>query len=355
MPDIITPPSDGDATVRAMVADVVNATWTQGLLQKTEFSTKIATAQGAYLDAGMAPDVTAGSVAIPSVTAPGVVIPASAEVGDIFDSFTTEYLEVANWLTDQVTDFITTHFPNEATLYAAAEGKLSAALASGSYIPADVQAQIFGDDEARIVDAKLRAQDAVVAQFATRGFPLPPDVAASAVLQIEQKAQDELAESSRKIAILSVEQFKFVIEKVLVLRAQVIGDMVKYIAALASAPEMASRLVNIGYDAQSKLISSAADFYRADVAAKDMVSKVEQYNNSTALEAAIKNQAAEMALISEKVKALLSEAGALAQMATSLFNNVNAGVSITASRGASVGYNYSNDTAAAAPAITDVG
>ena len=40
-----------------------------------------------------------------------------------------------------------------------------------------------------------------------------------------------------------------------------------------------------------------------------------QYNNSTALEAAVKNQAADLSLIEDKMKALLAEAQSLAQMA----------------------------------------
>jgi hypothetical protein len=71
-------------------------------------------------------------------------------------------------------------------------------------LPPSIATQIWGNDQARILGDKTRAQDAVIAQFAARRFPLPPDAAASAILQIEQKAQDEIAESSRKIAEMSV-------------------------------------------------------------------------------------------------------------------------------------------------------
>ena len=36
------------------------------------------------------------------------------------------------------------------------------------------------------------------------------------------------------------------------------GSAIEYIKALASGPDMASRLINFGYDAQSKLISAAS-------------------------------------------------------------------------------------------------
>lgn len=355
MADIITPPLGTDATVRAYAANIINATWNLGLTKSTEFSTKVSAATTGFLDTAATPTVSAGSITGAAVVEPAVAIPSTAAVGDVMSVFDTKYLELVAMLSTKFADFRTAYFPDEQAAYVAAEDALQAMLASNTYIPAAVQAQIFGDDEARIVDAKLRAQDAVVAQFATRGFPLPPDVAASAVLQIEQKAQDELAESSRKVAILSVEQFKFTIDKVLGLRSSAMDAAIKYITALASGPDMASKLINVGYDAQSKLISAASQFYNARIDAAKLTNSVNEYNNTTAFEAAVKNQMAELAMVGEKLKAMLAEAQALAQMTTSLFNNVNAGVSISASRGASVGYSYSNDTSGVAPTITDVG
>jgi len=99
---------------------------------------------------------------------------------------------------------------------------------------------------------------------------------------------------------------------------------VEYIKALASGPEMASRVVGIGYDAQSKLISSAADYYRARAGAKEIIAKANQYNVTTALEADIKNQASELSMIDSKLKALLSEAQVIGQSITAMLNNLHA-------------------------------
>ena len=173
-------------------------------------------------------------------------------------------------------------------------------------------------------------------------------------MQIEQKAQDELAESSRKIAMLSVEMQKFNVEKLLGLRGSAMDSAIKYITALASAPDISSKLVGVGYDAQSKLISAAADFYRADAGAKEVVAKVAQFNTSTALEADVKNQVSNLTLIEDKLKALPAEAQALAQMSTSLFNNVHVSAGVSGGRNVSVNYGYQNDTSGTAPVVTDV-
>ena len=149
-------------------------------------------------------------------------------------------------------------------------------------------------------------------------------------MQIEQKAQDELAESSRKIAVLSVELQKFSVERLLNMHFEVMKDATEYIKALASGPDMVSRMVNYGYDIQTKLISSASQFYTADISAKEMVSKVAQYNNSITLDASKSNQSADIEIINDKLKAMLAEAQAIAQMTTALFNNLHVGVTMQA-------------------------
>ena len=313
--------------------DIINATWN---LANSKDATAVskATAIKDMIDGILAAPgafhVTPGTVDVPVITAPSVTIPSTASAVDLYSDFHTEYLALASWLDDKFTSFRTTYFPDEGALYTAAESSLSDALASGSYIPATVQSQIWGDDQARIIEDKLRAQDSVVASFASRRFPLTPDVAAAAVLQIEQKAQDELAESSRKIAIMSVEQYKWVIDNCMKLRGLVLSAANDYVKSLASGPDVASRLIPVGWDAQQKLISAAADFYRADTAAKDVISKVHQYNNSIALDGAAKNQAVDAGFVDTKVKAFLSELQFIMQEATALFNNLHASVSMSA-------------------------
>lgn len=327
-----------------IVPKVINAAWNKGLELKTEYATKVNNATTGFLDTINAPHVGAGSVTVPTIDEPNVSIPATIDTSEILNTYDTKYLELVQLLSDKFTAFRTSFFPDEGAAYVAAEDWLQAALTNPeSGLPQTVQDQIFGDDQARILGDKVRAQDAVVAQFAARRFPLPPDVAANAVLQIEQKAQDELAESSRKVAMMSVEMQKFSVEKMLGLRGMAMDSAIKYITALASGPDMASRVIGIGYDAQSKLISAASAFYNARTQAKETIAKVAQYNNSTALEAAVKNQAADLSLIEDKMKALLAEAQSLAQMATALLNNVHASAGISQSTGNSVTYSASGE------------
>lgn len=320
-----------------VLEDIINATWNEGITTKAEFSAKMATALSGFLDITAAPHVSAGTVTVPTISEPTVDIPTSVSVENIYDQWATQYLELATWLDGKFTTFRNTYFPDESAAYTACEDWLQAAIANpDAGLPPAVAAQIWGDDAARILSDKTRAQDAVIAQFASRRFPLPPDAAASAVLQIEQKAQEEIAGSSRKVAIMSVEMQKFNVESLLKLRDLAMRDAVEYVKALASAPEMTSRLTNIGYDAQSKLISSVSSYYGARVEATKVMSAVAQYNNSTALEAAVKNQMSDLAMVDNKLKALLAEAQSIAQMVTGFINNLHVSASLQANGGTTV-------------------
>ena len=315
-----------------VLAQIINATWNLGNQKSDEAYAKmtLATQAGGFLDPTQAPSVTAGTIGLPSVTAPNVLIPNNIDTTSILATFGTQYQELVAMLTSKFADFRTTYFPNEAATYNAAEQWLSAVLANpDSGLPQAVQNQIFGQDQARIIGEKVRAQEGIVAQFASRRFPLPPDAIASLQLQVEQTAQDELAESSRKIAMMSVEMQKFSISKILELRGTALDASVKYVAALASGPEMASKVVGIGYDAQTKLISAASQFYSADTQAQEMISKVRQYNNNVTFEADTKNQMAKMEMVKARIDAMDRYLQGLAQEATSLFNNMHASVGMS--------------------------
>lgn len=320
-----------------VLEDLINATWNEGKTTKEEFSAKIADAFTSFLDLVSAPHITAGTVSVPTITEPVVDIPASVSVDDMYDLWETRYLELATWLDGKFTSFRSTYFPDEQNAYEACENALQAAIANpDTYMPPAIAAQIWGDDTARILADSSRAQDAAVAYFAGRRFPLPADVSASAVLQIQRKAQELQAESSRKIAILSVDMWKFTVDNLLKLRDIAMKDTVDYVKALASGPDIASKMNNIGYDAQSKLISSVSALLNARSNAAETMSKVAQYNNSTALEADIKNQASDIGMIENKLRALLAEAQSIAQMTTSLFNNLHVSASLAANGGTTI-------------------
>lgn len=306
---------------------VIETAWNSGSVVGNVYMDKMAAINGTggYLDTVGTPTVTAGTVGAPTLNEPAVNIPSTVDTTGIYGEYKTQYLELVALLSDKYSAFQASYFPNDSADYTAVQSWLEAAVANpNAGLPLAVQQQMLEDDRGRILAEATRATEEVLGSFAARRYPLPPGAAASAVLQIQQKAQDGIAESSRKIAIMAVEQMKFAVEKLINCRQMAMTSAMDYIKALASGPDMAGRLVNIGYDAQSKLISSASQFYNSRISAQELAAKVSQFNVSTGLEAAAKNQAAELSLVEQRIKSLLSEAQVLATITASLFNNVHA-------------------------------
>lgn len=315
--------------------DVINAAWTAAATLANSYEVKadaIANVTTGILTTLKPDDITAGTVAAPSVAEPVVTIPESIDTSAILGEFDAETQALLADLTGKYTAFLTTHFPNDAADYAAARAWVAGAVANPSGgLPVAVAAQLLTDETDAITMEAARATDAMMAGFAARGFPLPPGMAASAALQIQQTAQDKKAEAGRKITVLSVEMMKFAVTTALSMRDKAIAETIEYCKMLTMAPEIASKVVGIGYDAQSKLISAASSFLNARTEVKKLVSSVDQFNVTTALQAAEKNQAADLTILEDRLKALLTESQAIAQMSTALFNNLHASTSVSSS------------------------
>lgn len=327
MSDIISPPS-GSFTPGAQfsvdtIAAVINAAWNKAGEKQAAFEGKIANATSGWLDTETPPFMPASYADQVAVVEPAVSIPATVDNADVMDLFDTKYLELVALLSDKFTAFRTAYFPGEQVAYQAAEAWLESALANGG-LPATQLAQLLTDDTDRINAESTRAQAEVLAVFAARRYPMPSGAAASAVLQIQQQALDKVSESSRNMTKLAVERMAFAVEKLLNTRQIAMNSAVEYIKALASGPDMASRLVNVGYDAQSKLISSAAQFLNARTNVAQLTASINKDNADREQEAAKSNLQSELTLIEDRLKAMLTEAQGLAQMATSLYNNVHA-------------------------------
>ena len=312
-----------EAAVVAFEASI-NSTWALGLDTRTKVIDDIAAIVASLQDTLNTPTMSNTTLTPATVAEPLVDIPSSVTAADIYAEFEAQYTELITLLDAKFTSFRASFFPTENATYTLAENWLAAAIANPNVgLPPAVQAQIWGDDAARILADSSRAQDAIVAQFAGRRFPLPADVSASAVLQIQQKTQDLQAESSRKIAVMSVEMQKWLVEKILGLREMAMKSVVDYVKTVAMGPEIASRLVPIGYDAQSKLISAVSQYYNARTGAAELTYKGAQKNAELSQDTNTQNLKSEMATVEHWVKTLLVEVQALAQMATSLFNNIH--------------------------------
>lgn len=321
-------PYDADGNF-SLSASALNVSWEFAATSANAFDDIITEATQKIDDQSGRDALAIGAANETPVVEPAISIPASADPGDVMSLFDQKYLELVSLLTEKFTGFLTQYFPNDGANYALAETWVANAINNPDHgIPASVAAQMMTDAKSRAYADASTQSEAVLETFAARGYPLPPGAAASAVLQIHQKAQDSISEASRKLMMDSVEQMRFAITKAMEMRKDAIGSAISYINALAAGPSLASSLVNTGYDAQSKLISAAASFYNARTNASQLVKQAEQFNVDRKFSKDERNVSNDIALTQENVKLLLTEAQALAQITTALFNNLNVSGSV---------------------------
>lgn len=337
-PDIVSYP--GNLYAQHMLADVINATWREAQSNQAEFSAKIADATSGWLDTVQTPSITASSAAVPTLADPGVLIPSDEKVSDILTQWEVRTAELYATLEGKFTAFMSQYFPNESSVYSAAEAWLTDALANPDQVlPEAIANLIWEEDRSRILAESVRATDEVVAQWAAKGHPLDPGRAVYAVTQIQQAAQQELAKSSRAVAIrtfeMAYDKMKFVISNALTLRQSALAAALGYIQALVAAPAEINKLLSSSYDARNNLITAAGSYYGAQSEAAKVVTAAYQYNSSATQDASSKNQAAKLTVLDARLKAMLAESNALAQSASALYNNLHA------SLGSAVGYNES--------------
>lgn len=342
MADIITDtviPDTGVAYPYRVVKAVINATWNNALTKQADFDAKIAnllnTGAG-FLADGQKPVVAASTASEVTVAEPSVFLPTSVDTDAIIGQFDSKYLEVVTTLSDHYAAFITNYFPNDSALFSDTVAWLSDAINNPDQaIPQAIRDQMIEDERARITAEATRASAQVLDDFAARGFPIPTGAAVAASVEIQTKAMEEVSKAARAVVVknfeLSYEKIKFAIGAALEARKEALASAVQYIGALASAPDTASKALNIGYDAQSKLISAVSQFYGARTQATELALRSKQFNATQTQSASVKNADTSVLFTTERVKALTTEAQALSQMTTSLFNNLNVSAGTNAS------------------------
>lgn len=319
-----------------LLEDTVEQCWARGDDKALSMSLQLAEIKNALDAAAVTAQITnPGDVPAPDITVPMVNIP--SEVSDAIETYKVQYLEMMEELSNRMALFKEEYFPDISTGYSSAKLFFEEALQNGGYgIPSVVVDKLMEDARSTAALEAGRATNNVMATFAARRFAVPPSQATAAVVMIQNKSQSVVAEASRNLAKLAVEFQKFSAEKLLDLRFKAESAALEYIKVLAVAPAESVKVTN----QQSALISAAADFYRANISAAELVTKVEQFNNTQAIEVDSKNQAAELQNLSEKVKAMLAASQSTAQMATALYNNLNTSLSGAVSNTASLSHNY---------------
>jgi hypothetical protein len=318
------------------VRDVINATWDMAVERQSALDVKIANATSGWLDTATAPTISASIVGVPTVTEPSITVPASASVSDVTTTFGEEYGELVTLLEGKFSTFLGNHFPAADANQVALEAWLADGLANPDQVlPPALAATIWEEDRTRVLRDSTRASADVVALWASMGHPLSGGEEAYAVNQIVQASHRELAQSSRNVAVktfeMAYDKVKFIISSIAAAQQAAQGAALEYVKAVAVGPDIASRLTDAAYSAETKLMAAASALYGARADAAKVALAATQHNAQATQSAAEKNQASELTVMHERASVMMDETKMLATSVAALFGNLHASTGVGAS------------------------
>lgn len=349
------PDSPESGTPAELVAWAFNAAW-RVAQQKTVASTALfAQAQSA----ASAPTVFPAPYSFsPAVVEPPVDIPTHA-AGVSQSEFESLAQSIVNQLAGEFSDYIDTHFPNNAALLAPAEAWLTNAITNGGTgINAAVEDQIWQRDRARVNAEADAAEDDLIAGWAAKGYDLPPGALLSSQSMLRKQAADRMAQASRDIAIkqaeLEISNVRFAVEASMRQYSAALAAAQGYIQTLAVAPGTAANLTQVTANSQAQLISAASSYYQGRIGVQELLMKNAITPATWDQDARVKSAELTMAEIKVLTDAAIAAAQSLGTQAASALNGLHTSAGISASASNSVGYSYGNDTTVAVPPVTGV-
>ena len=250
----------------------------------------------------------------PTATAPAVNIPSSADgANDVL--FNSSRDAMLAQLKEAFVSFFATYFPSESTMYNSARDWVAKALTQGGTgLAPHIEAQIWQRDRARLIAEGERAEREVMANWASRGFPLPPGAAAHQVSTVRQDLRNKLSDASRDIAIkqaqMEIENVRFAVQTAIEHRINALNAAVNYIKALADVNDVAIRLASSKTDAQARLISAASEYFRARISFDELRFRAVSLN----AELRLKSQQVDVDSFNKSVDRVTSASVAAAEM-----------------------------------------
>lgn len=190
-------------------------------------------------------------------------------VADIKAAFAEAFGELKPEMTGALADYIGNYMP-ECVISNTDNWICSTILYGGTGIPAAVETAIWERARSKEVLEGRRVEKEALMAFSSRGFSIPNGTVVAQIMAAQQEAANKSSTLGRDIAIknveIEIENIKFAVQQGVAIRSTVLGALGSYIKAWMSPAELALDKARIIADAQYKLWSSTADYYRAMVA-----------------------------------------------------------------------------------------
>jgi hypothetical protein len=252
---------------------------------------------------------------IPTVTKPTAIVPEKPPAADeAEDKFRTTFSELFNQLgpefDSRLNAFLARFFPViDVCLQTSVDQWICNTITNGATgIPVTVENQIWERSRARELKDAARRDDELVAQWAGRGFSIPP----GALYDAQQKAQQDLSEKisthSRDVAIkqveIQIETIKFAVGKGIELRLGALEAAGRYIQSWLEVGKIAVEYANGILRSRSYLYQALAAYYDALIRSERLI--YDWGNDTRTL--TIRQQEAFVALVTSNTKARVEAA-----------------------------------------------
>lgn len=318
-------------------ADLVNKCVALAEAKDTDFTAKmdaLTNATTGFLVTRAAADVTAGSISAPTPTEPSMTV-GDTSTALVFNNFSTQAAAVISDAATKFTSFWSTYFPDNATTYDAAEAYLLAAISNttSGIVPAAIKTAMLEDSRAQVLAEAARAEaDLYEAQSAKR-HRFPPGAAAGNARRITQTALDNIAASSRAIAVKDFElSHSTALESVrmaLLARSAAMSATQQYLATVVAQGYGTGAQIVVGaHGAEVAKLSAAYQAYAGRVSAAELALRASQADKTLTFEADKLNQGKTIQETDLYNKAFLAEAQLTGQQLISMLNNLRAGSNV---------------------------
>lgn len=231
-------------------------------------------------------------------------------------------------------DFLNVYFPRTNACLTSAEQWLCDTIQNGGTgIPADVENQIWERSRARELTDANRLEEEAYAEFASRGFSMPPGALVERVDRIRQDAADKVSTHGRDVAIkqaeIHIDTIKFAVSEALKYRVAAIQAALDYWKGYLSPYDIAAKRALAEVEITTKFYNSALEYFKAEISLYGHVVNAQ----ATQIGDELKAYGMEISGVGEWAQARSNAAGRAAQAAGAIGASAQSGLNTLAQYG----------------------
>lgn len=274
-----------------------------------------------------------------SVNRPAFTMPASITVqpfesnADFSADFLAQYGAVVDSLDPELLDklnaFLTEFFPSFNVCTEVVEQWICDQIQNGGMgLPLSVESAMFQRGRDRLLMEGARAEEDIIARFASRGFTVPSGVMTKMLDSVQREVQRKIADYNRDVIVeqakIQVETTKFAVDKALEMKRAVIGAMLDYLGRYMGIYGLAFQKASGTVDAKRNMYNTMSDYYRSLLASGQLDIEKIKFAQSDALEWQKTDGDFFERWATRKTNASMAAADSFSRMAASAQQSVNA-------------------------------